>query len=99
MLVACVQYCYRGAAEPLRYGLRLQVENFGALRYEKGGQALHGRALLQRHEASKADRDNFEGEGSQVSGCDAAIGRATKGEGCSDGCLQERVTCQVILNA
>ena len=67
MLVACVQYCYRGAAEPLRYGLRLQVENFGALRYEKGGEALHGRALLQRHEASKADLDNFEGEGDRVS--------------------------------
>lgn len=71
MLLGSVQYSYSGGAAALRYGFRLQVENFGALRYEKGSQALHGRALLQRHDASKADTDNFEGEGRRVSGSDA----------------------------
>lgn len=40
----------------VRWGVRLQAENFGPLRYERGlGDAVRGRAALQRHEASEAD--------------------------------------------
>lgn len=40
-----------------------QVENFGALRYERGmAEAMRGRALIQRHEATDADLANFRGD-------------------------------------
>lgn len=47
-----------------RYGVELCVENFGHLRYERGtDDVAAGRALLQRHEASRQDLDNFAGKG------------------------------------
>lgn len=42
--------------------LCLQVENFGALRYERSHEvAAHGRVLTQRHEATNIEVDMAEG--------------------------------------
>ncbi|GAX78934.1 hypothetical protein CEUSTIGMA_g6374.t1 [Chlamydomonas eustigma] len=50
----------------LRFGILIQIENFGALKYERGSQEYHGRALLQRHEATDVDVANFEGRQEHV---------------------------------
>ncbi|KXZ43071.1 hypothetical protein GPECTOR_104g77 [Gonium pectorale] len=61
-LTACVSLQY--ATGLPRYGAELVVENFGPLRYERGADDVaSGRALLQRHEASPQDLDNFAGRG------------------------------------
>ena len=47
----------------------LQVENFGALRYERSREALvHGRLLTQRHEATNAEVAMAEGDRPLVRG-------------------------------
>ncbi|GLI63505.1 hypothetical protein VaNZ11_006488 [Volvox africanus] len=62
-LTASVRVDYAHIAQP-RYGIELCVENFGPLLYERGADdVVAGRALLQRHEASKQDLDNFAGRG------------------------------------
>ncbi|GLC46811.1 hypothetical protein PLESTM_001928800 [Pleodorina starrii] len=62
-LTASVSVDYAHMAKP-RYGMELCVENFGPLRYERGADDVAaGRALLQRHEASAQDLDNFAGRG------------------------------------
>lgn len=50
-----------------RIGAWLQLENFGALRYERGVTEQAGRAVLQRHEAGQQDVANAEGQGRVVS--------------------------------
>lgn len=51
----------------------MQLENFGALLYRReavadgDGSAPAGRAVLQRHEASKQEADNMAGKGTLVS--------------------------------
>eukprot|EP00197_Chlamydomonas_leiostraca_P009744 CAMPEP_0202868642 /NCGR_PEP_ID=MMETSP1391-20130828/10986_1 /ASSEMBLY_ACC=CAM_ASM_000867 /TAXON_ID=1034604 /ORGANISM="Chlamydomonas leiostraca, Strain SAG 11-49" /LENGTH=450 /DNA_ID=CAMNT_0049548829 /DNA_START=23 /DNA_END=1375 /DNA_ORIENTATION=+ len=57
---ASVAYRY-GDSRGLRYGGWLQLENFGAARYERGLAAASGRGVLQRHEASAQDVENAEG--------------------------------------
>jgi hypothetical protein len=73
-----------GSAAP-KYGLWLQLENFGPLRYERGVSELSGRAVLQRHEATQIDIANMEGTGRVVSIillC-AALSRAYDGGDCT----------------
>ncbi|KAL6748137.1 hypothetical protein V8C86DRAFT_2886571 [Haematococcus lacustris] len=57
---------YRYGDANVKWGLWLQLENFGALRYERGVAELGGRAVLQRHEASQVDLANAEGSGATV---------------------------------
>ncbi|EFJ46422.1 hypothetical protein VOLCADRAFT_93196 [Volvox carteri f. nagariensis] len=62
-LTACVEVDFARPTSP-RYGVELCVENFGPLQYERGADDVAvGRALLQRHEASPQDLDNFAGRG------------------------------------
>ncbi len=49
------------------YGGELVVENWGALRYERGpGDVAAGRALLQRHEASGQEVANAAGDAGPI---------------------------------
>ncbi|KIY98614.1 hypothetical protein MNEG_9348 [Monoraphidium neglectum] len=53
LAVSC-EYNFR-ASQP-RFGFTAQVENFGALRYERSREVqVHGRTLTQRHEATNAE--------------------------------------------
>ena len=53
-----------------------QVENFGALRYERSREvAAHGRILTQRHEATNAEVAMNEGDRPLVRGPSAGAGR------------------------
>ncbi|KAF5842127.1 hypothetical protein DUNSADRAFT_9085 [Dunaliella salina] len=55
-----------GDSKGPRLGAHIQLENFGALRYERGVSEASGRAVLQRHEAEAQDIANMEGTGLQV---------------------------------
>eukprot|EP00798_Chlamydomonas_sp_ICE-L_P009844 gene9844-7730_t len=57
---------------PIKFGLKVQLENMGALRYERGTKELRGRTLIQRHVASGSDLANLEGDTSKVVAVDAA---------------------------
>ncbi|KAI8467554.1 MAG: hypothetical protein J3K34DRAFT_430110 [Monoraphidium minutum] len=53
-LAACWEYSFKSGQ--MRVGLTAQVENFGALRYERSREVqAHGRVLTQRHEATNAE--------------------------------------------
>ncbi|GBF92274.1 hypothetical protein Rsub_05357 [Raphidocelis subcapitata] len=69
-VAGCCEYSF--AHRALRYGVCVQVENFGALRYERSREvAAHGRTLTQRHEATNAEVAMSEGDRPLV-GRDAA---------------------------
>ncbi|KAG1654792.1 hypothetical protein FOA52_005727 [Chlamydomonas sp. UWO 241] len=71
-----------GGMPGLRWGLVLQVENFGDLHYERGSQALRGQALLQRHEATPIDISNFKGNTGEVMRSSAGEGEfSERGDG------------------